>query len=85
MHSPFRFKDASEPTDIIWENRNKTQTQIYCRQAWACLIIIAILAVSFLIIFNISMYSATIAKKFPMTDCDGIEDSYGDDLQQYAV
>ncbi len=78
MYKDFRFKNASEPTDIIWENRNKTAGQILCRQAFACTIIIAILAVPFIIIFAISAYSAAIAQVFPLVDCVGIKSSYVD-------
>ena len=86
LYSDFRFEDASEPTDIIWENRNKTPSQIYCRQAFACTIIIAILALSFMIIFWISAYSAAMAQVFPLVDCDGVKSSYTDEtLKTYAA
>lgn len=31
LRQDFRFKDASEPTDIIWENRHFTNSDYMCR------------------------------------------------------
>lgn len=73
LGKPFRFKDASEPTDIIWENRIFTKKDYLVRQLKAYLIIAVLLAGSFGIIFAISKYSAKMAAVFPPQDCNGVE------------
>lgn len=61
----FEFKETSEPTDIIWENRHYTQQQYFWRQVWAFLIIGALLVGSFIIIYIISAFSARLSAVFP--------------------
>lgn len=80
----FRFKDASEPTDIIWENRHFTATDYMWRQLRAFIIIALLLGGSFGIIFVISGYSAAVAAVFPPQDCEGVTDAYGSTLEKYA-
>lgn len=80
----FRFVDASEPTDIIWENRLFTSKDYIVRQLKAFLIIAILLAGSFGIIFAISGYSAKMAAVFPPQDCAGVEEAYGTQLERYA-
>lgn len=80
----FRFKDASEPTDIIWENRIFTKNDYVMRQLCAYVVIAVMLCVSFLIIFAISNYSATMAAIFPPQDCAGVQSAYGNSLEKYA-
>ena len=87
LGQPFKFNDASEPTDIIWENRQYTKIQRTWRQILAFAIIGLLLFVSFLIILAISNYSARIAAVFPPVDCGNIKKSYVTDdmFQTYAV
>lgn len=85
LGKPMKFHDASEPTDIIWENRHFTKTDYIKRQLCAFSIIALILGVSFIIIFVISAYSAKMASIFPVVNCSGVQASYGDLFQQYAV
>ena len=80
----FRFDDASEPTDIIWENRHYTDRDYLFRQLKAFLVIAILLAGSFGIIYAISTYSAKMANVFPPQDCPGVEAAYGTALEQYA-
>ena len=82
---PMKFKQASEPTDIIWENRHLTKGDIRSRELVAFLIIGFLLFLSFLFIFKVSRVSAGIAKVFPAVSCEAIEANYGKELQRYAV
>ena len=82
---PFKFKQASEPTDIIWENRNYTPTDYFFRQIVAFTIIGILLAGSFAFIFTVARTSSEIARVYPKVDCDVIADTYGEQLQRYAV
>ena len=85
LNQPFQFKETSEPTDIIWENRHFTYRDYVIRQLFAFFIIGILLFGSFAVIYIISSYSANLAAVFPQTNCDGIKAAYGDKLQEYAV
>ena len=73
----FRFTDASEPTDIIWENRHFTRRDYIIRELIALGAIVILLFLSLLIIMYISLYSARMAATFPPQDCESVQSSYG--------
>jgi len=81
LDGPMKLKAASEPTDIIWENRLFTKKDYIIRQLKAFLIIAILLAGSFGIILAISAYSAKMAAVFPPQDCAGVENAYGTTLE----
>lgn len=81
---PMKFVAASEPTDIIWENRIYTATDYFFRQLLAFTIIGLMLLASFAFIFKVARTSAAIAIEFPKVDCAAISDIYGSQLQKYA-
>lgn len=85
LNQKFEFKNASEPTDIIWENRHFTQRDYLFRQLFAFFIIGILMFGSLIVIYIISAYSVNLARVFPPTNCDGIELAYGGNLQEYAV
>ena len=74
------FSDASEPTDIIWENRHFTTADYFKRQLIAFSLVALVLAVSFFTIFKISSYSAKVGAVFPPVDCEGVADMYEGDF-----
>lgn len=80
-----KFKRASEPTDIIWENRIYTQADYFFRQVVAYTIIGVLLFGSFAFIYKVARTSSNIAQEFPIRDCDQISSTYGQQLQKYAV
>ena len=71
------FKQASEPTDIIWENRIYTKTDYFFRELVAFTIIGILLFGSFAFIYKVARTSAEIAREFPKVDCQAIETTYG--------
>lgn len=75
-----RFKRASEPTDIIWENRIFTTADYFFREFVAYLVIGILLVGSFAFIYNIARKSAEIAAEFPKRDCVALETSYKDQM-----
>lgn len=79
------LNDASEPTDIIWENRHFTRADYFYRQLIAFTVICLVLAISFITIFKISTYSASVASVFPPADCGGIQDLYAGDMFRDAA
>lgn len=77
---PMKFNKASEPTDIIWENRIFTRTDYFFRQLVAFTIIGILLFASFAVIYKVARMSAEIAREFPKVDCQAIEQTYGKQL-----
>jgi len=71
------FLDASEPTDIIWENRYLTRNAIFWREICAWIVIAILMTGSFFIVFYISGLSAKIARVFPTVDCETLLSNYG--------
>ena len=68
---------ASEPTDIIWENRHYTKWDYIKRQNIAFIIIGLLLFGSFIVVYIVASYSAKIANTFPPVNCTDIDASYG--------
>jgi len=60
-----RFKQATEPTNIIWENRHYTWKDYLWRQFLAYLIIFVLLLGSFLVVFLVAKESSRIANQYP--------------------
>jgi len=69
---PIKFMKASEPTDIIWENRIYTRWDYFFRQLVAFVIIGILLFGSFCMIYYVARMSAGIAREFPKVDCEAI-------------
>ena len=82
---PIKFEKASEPTDIIWENRIYTRTDYFFRQLVAFTIIGILLFASFAVIYKVARMSADIAREFPKVDCEAIKTTYGSQLKTYAI
>ena len=72
-----KFKKASEPTDIIWENRIYTRVDYFFRQLVAFTIIGILLFASFIVIYKVARMSAEIGREFPKVDCAAIIQTYG--------
>ena len=76
------FKGASEPTDIIWENRHFTSKDYIWRQIIAYAIIFVALLVCFELTYLIAYTSAKVAAVFPTTRyCPDIVNAYGSYLE----
>ena len=73
-----RFKQASEPTDIIWENRHTTKNMSIMKQMMAYIIILILLLGSFLLVFMVARYSTGIASTYAPVNCNTIVLDYGD-------
>lgn len=80
------FKDASEPTDIIWENRHYSNMDYIKRQLLAFVVIFLVLTISFIIILCISNYAEKVRSVFPAIDCGGVDDMYSAEAYgEYAI
>ena len=67
--------EASEPTDIIWQNRAFTSSQRNIRRVIVYLIIILMLCCSGYIIFTLSVQSQMLKARYPLnvSECDKIK------------
>ena len=63
------IQEASEPSDIIWENRHFTIEQRRKKAIITALTIGFALFCSFVVVFICRAYSAVVAAKYPLTDC----------------
>ena len=66
------IEPASEPTDIIWENRHYTPMQRLKKSIIATLIILLLLFISFIMIFICSNFSVNAILKYPTVDCTNL-------------
>lgn len=80
LGTTMRFTGASEPTDIIWENRHFTKWDYIKRQAFAFVIIAILLFGSFIVVYLVASYSAKIASTYPSVNCSNIVSDYGNEL-----
>ena len=66
------IQQASEPSDIIWENRHFTPFQRNKKKCVAWSIILALLAFSFMLIFLCSQVSVKMLLTYPVVDCTNL-------------
>lgn len=81
------IQDASEPSDIIWENRQFTPWDRRKKEIVVYLIMFFMLFVSFIIIFVLSNIAAIALAKYPIiADCENLI-GYGDHdaMEKYAI
>jgi len=64
--------DAPDPTDIIWENRHFTKTELYCRGAMVAAVCVGLLFASAFILFSIAKGQMNFSATFPPVDCNNI-------------
>lgn len=80
------FKPATEPTNIIWENRHITVIQVYLRLIFVTVVSGILLAISFYAIYLTQVMAIKSDSTFPpTTDCTSISDNYGNQLETYAA
>jgi len=79
------FIEASEPTNIIWQNRHFTDSDYLKRGLIAYSIVALLILASFVGIFLVANYQAEVSGVFPQVNCSDVKEVYGDDLQNFAV
>lgn len=72
LKEPMDITPASEPSDIIWENRHFSTGQRRCKSAIVMLIIAILLSLSASTIFYCSKYSNMLKGRYPKTNCKSI-------------
>lgn len=70
------IQEASEPTDIIWENRFYSENTRNFRRVIVWTIIGIMLAMSGAIIFFMTNYSLKLKFKYPKVDCEIFHNEY---------
>jgi hypothetical protein len=65
------LQEASEPTDIIWENRAFTPAKRTGKRVVVCFFILIMLLISATIIYICSKTSLAMKTKYPTLDCFG--------------
>lgn len=75
------FCEAPEPTNIIWENRDRTYKQQCTRKLIVILIVFILLCLAFAAFYFLKRITINNYKKYPpTTDCDNILDQFGNVL-----
>jgi hypothetical protein len=74
------FIPATEPTNIIWENRHIKGFKFYYRAISATLITAFMLFISFIAIYWFKKISIDASSEFPEVNCVQIEDRMGKNL-----
>jgi hypothetical protein len=85
LNTGLYFEKATEPTNIIWENRFLTKGQRFRRTMEVSALIVLMILVSFTIIFACKSFSAAFAQKYPAVDCSAFESTYGENLEKWAA
>jgi hypothetical protein len=85
MNQNLRLLKASEPTDIIWENRASSVWDHRKREFLAYSIIAILLFGIFYFTYLVAFQSSQVKKVFPPQDCAGIYAVYGEHIQESAI
>lgn len=72
----FELQEASEPSDIIWENRHFTPRQRTKKRCIIYFIIVILLCISGAIIFFATNYSLKLKFKYPAVKCSTFDVDY---------
>lgn len=84
MEAPLFFTEATEPTNIIWENRHYSNSERFRRQIRATLIIIGMILVSFVIIIICKSKAIAFNTTYPPINQKLYEMAYSSKLFYYA-
>lgn len=78
------IEQASEPSDIIWENRHFTPEQRFRKAIIVVLTVGFALFISFCVVFNLRSYSNELSSKYPAADCAAFNQNYPN-LEPFAA
>ena len=73
-------QEASEPTDIIWENRSFTPQQRTIKRFVVYFVIVVMLCISAAIIFTCTIQSNAKKFKYPKVLCSQVAEGYAGDM-----
>lgn len=86
MNAPPVFKQATEPSNIIWENRYIVGANYYGRITAITIISVFMLVLAFFVIFTFKKSQITLSAKWPTIDVKNFEEPNltPANLQRYA-
>ena len=79
------IQDASEPTDIIWENREFTPRQRKYKEICVIILISICLFLAGSVIFLGRLQQRNYVKKYPKFPCEPFYETYGSHLVDFAI
>ena len=79
LTSEIELQEASEPTDIIWENRSFTPRQRSVKRCIVAFLILVMLTISAVIIFVCTLSANAKKFRYPKANCSAIAGEYGND------
>lgn len=79
LGEPVELEEASEPSDIIWENRQFTPAERTRKRIIVYTIIVIMLCMSGAIIYVCTITSTKLKMRYPLVDCEVIAEEYGND------
>lgn len=75
-----KLKEAPEPTNILWENREKTLSHRVTRTLLAIGVIGILLAISFSIILELKTIARSTKYKYQKASCNELKEIYTDEM-----
>ena len=84
LGQPIKICEATEPTDIIWENRHFTDEQRKSNLFKVLISATLYLLVALVIITLLKLLGMIVTSKYVTTNCSLIKEQFGDKLQAYA-
>ena len=84
LNQDLYFTEATEPTNIIWENRHVTKKERFKRYSISVLIILVLIILSFIGVSLMKTASLTISNTWDASGCTTLEKAYGTDFVNYA-
>lgn len=78
------FSEATEPLNILWENRHFTDRERFIRSIQACVLIFFMTLASFVLIYLGKSTSISISNTYDIDDCTSINTAYNTTIEQYA-
>lgn len=83
LYHEIDVKEASEPTDIIWENRHYKPIQRFYKKIIVFGVIFLILYLAFKTIFGLQKQSLAMKGRYPAQRCDDYKEQYQGRRQQW--
>ena len=71
-----KFKDASEPENIIWETKHIRGRSLYMRVALVVTFLSIILMVTFGAVIKIKSYASHLNSRIPISNCEDYYEIY---------
>ena len=85
MGEPLFFKKASEPTNIIWENRENSKSKKRFNTLKVLSLVFLILFLSFWMVFELKKQAIENNKKYRAVNCMEIKEHYkGETYERYT-